>query len=118
MSFTPWRVKWRAPKENSPRWGTNAVGRYTRATGPPAKAKRKKRAKKHGDGADASPDLRDLVLIDVDAPHVMPVYGQASGSHRADVAETDYCNLHRITHLLGLLTLGYPAYIRTTSAAM
>ena len=47
-----------------------------------------------GDRAAAGLDLTDLGLVDVDAPDVVAVGGQAGGGDRADIAQADYCNLH------------------------
>ncbi len=44
--------------------------------------------------ASAGADLIDLDGVDIDSPDIVPVGGQASRSHGADIAETDHCNLH------------------------
>ena len=36
----------------------------------------------------------DLVLVLVDADHIMPEIGKAGPRHKADIARTDHCDFH------------------------
>ena len=50
-----------------------------------------------GHRATARADLVDLGGVDVNSPDVVAMGSQAGCRHRPDIAETDHCNLHRVS---------------------